>query len=232
MVTNRYIPAGRTSLVKKESGPLQLQTEYTYRPYPRITTTILNSGQVLHKIEKRLPRLVDSAEELARMEEIIRHQHAEVERIVQLQDVPQTAVSPQDQTPPPQSSEMETEESPNGLRESLREVPGVEHIYRLSNDGTFHGQATAHQFRKAFAAIFKGLHDLLTLFDELPGPGPRRRRGVYEVERDRLYLISTGDECLFVTVSRVDGKTDYERALKEAAFGQWGPDFVYDDHAV
>ena len=226
MATNRYIPAGRTSLVRKESGPLQLQTEYTYRPYPRITTTILNSGQVLHKIEKRLPRLVDSAEELARMEEIIRHQHAEVERIVQLQDVPQTAASPQDQTPPPQSSEMETEESPNGLRESLREVPGVEHIYRLSNDGTFHGQATAHQFRKAFAAIFKGLHDLLTLFDELPGPGPRRRRGVYEVERDRLYLISTGDECLFVTVNRVDLNTDYEKTLKEAAFGQWGPDFI------
>jgi len=226
MATNRYIPAGRTSLVQKESGPLQLQTEYTYRPYPRITTTILNSGQVLHKIEKRLPRVVDSAEELTRMEEIIRHQHAEVEQIVQLQDVPPTAGSPQDQTPPAQSSKMETEESLNGLKESLREVPGVEHIYRLSNDGTFHAQATAHQFKKAFATIFKGLHELLTLFDELPGPGPRRRRGVYEVERDRLYLVSTGDECLFVTVGRADPDTDYEKAFKKAAFGQWGPDFI------
>ncbi len=220
MATNRYIPAGRTSLVKRESGPLQLQTEYTYRPYPRITTTILNSGQVLHKIEKRLPRVVASAQELTRMEEIIRHQHAEVERIVQLQDVPQRAGSPQEQTPPAQSPEMESEESPSGLRESLRKVPGVEHIYRLSNDGTFHGQATAHQFKKAFATIFKGLHDLLTLFDELPGPGPRRRRGIYEVERNRLYLISTGDECLFVTVNRTDLNTDYEKALKEAVFGR------------
>ncbi len=226
MATNRYIPAGRTSLVQKESGPLQLQTEYTYRPYPRITTTILNSGQVLHKIEKRLPRVVDSAEELARMEEIIKHQHAEVEQIIQLQDAPPTAASPQDQTLPAQSSKMETEESLNGLKESLREVPGVEHIYRLSNDGIFHGQVTAHQFKKAFAAIFKGLHELLTLFDELPGQGPRRRRGVYEVERNRLYLISTGDECLFVTVGRGDPDTDYEKAFKKAAFGQWGPDFI------
>ena len=226
MATNRYIPAGRTSLVRKESGPLQLQTEYTYRPYPRITTTILNSGQVLHKIEKRLPRVVASAEELTRMEEIIRHQHAEVEKIVQLQDVPPTAASPQNQTPPARSPEIETEESSNGIRESLREVPGVKHIYRLRNDGTFYGQATAQQFKKAFAAIFKGLNDLLTLFDELPGPGPRRRRGVYEIERGRLYLISTGDECLFVTVNRTDLNTDYEKAFKKAAFGQWGPDYV------
>ena len=225
MVTNRYIPTGRTSLVKRESGPLQLQTEYTYRPYPRITTTILDSGQVLHKIEKRLPREVASAEELVRMEEVIRRQHTEVERIVQEQDTPQTATSPQDQTPvaPP---EREAAQSPNDLNQLLREVPGVEHIYRLGNDGTFHGQAAAHQFKKAFAAIFKGLHDLLTLFDELPGPGLRRRRGVYEVERNQLYLISTGDECLFVTVNRTDLNTDYEKALKEAAFGRWGPDFV------
>ncbi|MCK4461450.1 MAG: hypothetical protein KAW46_06575 [candidate division Zixibacteria bacterium] len=226
MATNRYIPTGRTSLVKRESGPLQLQTEYTYRPYPRITTTILDSGQVLHKIEKRLPSVVDSAEELVRMEEVIRQQHTEVEKIVQEQDTPQTATSPRDQTPVTTPPEREAAQSPNDLNQLLREVPGVGHIYRLGNDGTFHGQATAHQFKKAFAAIFKGLHDLLTLFDELPGPRLRRRRGVYEVERNQLYLISTGDECLFVAVNRTDPDTDYEKALKEAAFGRWGPDFI------
>jgi len=223
MVADKYIPAGRTSLVKKETGPLQLQTEYTYRPYPRITTTILNSGQVLHKIEKRLERAVDSAEELMRMEEVIRRQHAEVEEIVKQDDM-SGAIAVLNQ--PSATQETETAVEPKGIRESLRELPGVEHVYRISNEGEFHGQATAQQFKKVYAAIFKGLHELLALFDELPGPGPKRRRGVYEVERDRLYLVSLGDECLFVTVRRADRETDYERALSKAAFGAWGADFI------
>jgi len=223
MVADKYIPAGRTSLITKESGPVQLQTEYTYRPYPRITTTILNAGQVLHKIEKRLEREVGSAEELVRMEEIIRRQHAEVEAIIKREDMTDALAVHREPAPSPQPAVPE--ETPD-TRNKLREVPGVEHIYRIGNDGEFHGQATELQFKKAFAAIFKGIHELLGLFDKLPGP--KRRQGVYEVERDRLYLVSLGEECLFVTVNRVDRDTDFEQALKKAAFGEWGPDFELD----
>lgn len=227
MMIERYIPAGRTSLIKAGSGSLQLQTEYAYHPYPRITTTIQSSGQVLHKVEKRLEKEIGSIEEQQRMEDIMKRQHGEVEAIVRRQShrqPTQTSLSPEAAPP-------ELVQTPKSIKDHLREVPGVEHIYRLDNSGVFHSEAVSKQFKKSFAPIFKGLHELLLLFDELPGPGPRRRRGIYEVQRDRLYLISIGNECLFVTVNRVDDKTDYEQTLREVAFGKWGPDFVHQDPA-
>jgi hypothetical protein len=232
MMTERYIPSGRTSLVKTGTGSLQLQTEYAYHPYPRITTTIQSSGQVLHKVEKRLEKEIGSIEEQQRMENIMKRQHAEVETIVRRQPGPQQTKASDQPEAGPASETPDSVQTPKSIKELLREVPGVEHIYRLDNSGVFHSEAVSKQFKKSFAPVFKGLHELLLLFDELPGPGPRRRRGIYEVQRDRLYLISVGNECLFVTVNRVDRETDYEQALKETAFGKWGPDFAYDGHAV
>jgi len=228
-MVERYIPAGRTSLVKTGATPLQLQTEYAYHPYPRITTTIQSSGQVLHKVEKRLEKEIGSIEEQQLMEDIMKRQHAEVEAIVRRRpDQLQTETTERPEEPPGAET-PDPAETAKSVKDILREVPGVEHIFRLENSGLFHSQAVSDQFRKSFAQVFKGLQELLMLFDELPGPGPRRRRGIYEVQRDRLYLISVGNECLFVTVNRVDHQTDYEQALKEAAFGKWGPDFVHHD---
>jgi hypothetical protein len=148
-----------------------------------------------------------------------------VEEIVRQDDI---AGGIAEMTQPEPFPPLPAVEQPQTIRDALREVPGVQHVYRISNDGQFHGQATAEQFKKAYSAIFKGIQELLTIFDELPGPGPKRRPGVYEVERDRLYLISMGDECLFVTVRRAGPDIDYEQALKKAAFGEWGPDYVED----
>ena len=231
-MTERYIPAGRTSRVKTSSGLLQLQTEYAYHPYPRITTTIQSSGQVLHKVEKRLENEICTIEEQQLMENIMKRQHTEVEEIVCRQPVPPQPQQPETSPTPEivlKSKTQEPDQPSKSIRELLRELPGVEHVFRLDNSGVFHSDAVSEQFRKSFGPVFKGLNELLLLFDELPGPGPRRRRGIYEVQRDRLYLISAGDECLFITIKRIDRDTDYEKALKEIAFGKWGPDFAHQD---
>ena len=72
MTPNQYIPAGRTSLVRRGGAPIQVQTEYAFRPYPRVTTTILDNGKVLHKVERKLEKGIDSLEEQSHMEEVIR----------------------------------------------------------------------------------------------------------------------------------------------------------------
>ena len=63
MTVNQFIPAGRTSLVNKDGSSIQIQTEYAFRPYPRVTTTILDNGRVLHKVERKLNKGIDSIEE-------------------------------------------------------------------------------------------------------------------------------------------------------------------------
>jgi len=205
MTSSNFIPAGRTSLVKRGGSAIQVQTEYAYRPYPRLTTTILDQGQVLHKIERKLDIPIESLEQQSSVEGLIVKQHKEILSIL---NDNQTFPAPQG-APPLEPAE------PLTTRERLATVPGVEHIYSLDNQGHFTGAQHGDHFKQAFTSIFKSIAELMEVFALLPG-GQMREKGVYEVQRDRLYLVSRGDECYFVTVHRANHEIVYEKALKEA----------------
>lgn len=225
METSNYIPTGRTSLVKKDNLSLQVQTEYAFRPVPRITTTISREGQVIHKVERALDRPITSIEEQDLAENTIRRQHAEIVNIIKRGSViPRQKPVPADEptvlqeaaTMPDQAVEDEPrDELPTmSIFDRLMAIPGTQRIYRLDNEGNFVNDNGSSEFKKAFAMIFKNLQDLMRLFDRMPGVGITRQKGVYEVERDRLYFVSVGLECYFIVVYRVDNETDYERAIK------------------
>ena len=207
MSVSSFIPNGRTSRVKKGSASLQIQTEYALRPYPRLTTTILNDGQVLHKIEKKLDRPIKSIEEQTEIERMIKRQHAEVVSIVEEHASGKPSVLEV-------LSDSHTEYVT--LCDHIKAIPGVQSVYELDPEGNFLQQESADQFRKAFSVVFKGLRELLDIFSEIPGITLTRERGVYEVERDKLYLVSAGDEICFVTVRRTTGSIVYEQALNKA----------------
>ena len=77
-----YVPAGKTSIIRRSDISYQLQTEYAYRPYPRITTTILHEGQVIKKIERKLDNIIGSIEEQNDVQDIIQAQHNQVFRLI------------------------------------------------------------------------------------------------------------------------------------------------------
>lgn len=201
-----FIPAGRTSLVKKGNAGLQLQTEYAYRPYPRITTTVSSSGQVLHKIERKLKRAIESFEEQQKVEEAIRRQHSEVSSVIEQQTFVASL-----------GFKDKLEEKWNGLSlfDQIASIPGVEKIFKLDTDGHFYSSENGNEFKKVFSTIFKNLRDLLEVFSQLPGDPMTRERGVYEVQPNRLYFASLGNECLFIIVRRTDDLTNYEQAISK-----------------
>ena len=212
MATNKYIPAGMTSLVKRDQVALQVQTEYAYRPTPRITTTVSREGQVVHKIERGLNRVIQSLDEQTSVELTLRRQHSEIVSIIrkgplELTGMPREVAAPETPPRPPVDTRPVTEQ--------LAELPGVERVYTLDNEGNFSGDTTSEEFRRAFAPIFKNLHDLLGIFERLPGVGFTRRKGVYEVMRNRLYLTSAGLECCFVVVSGKTADINYEKAIRD-----------------
>jgi hypothetical protein len=209
MATSDYIPVGRTSLVKKGGVSLQVQTEYASRPNPRITTCISNSGQVLHKIERSLDRAVGTLDEQTRAESTIKRQHAEVLAILQGDTIGVQRMEPAPVAPPVSVASMTTEER-------LGHIAGVQRVFRVENDGTFSNAQLTDDFKRQFSAVFKGLREIMELFGRMPGVGVTRQRGVYEVERDRLYFASAGTECYFVLVRRVDMTTQYEPTIKAA----------------
>ncbi len=197
-----FIPAGRTSVVKKGGLQLQVQTEYAQRPAPRITTTILNGGQVVNKIERALDHEISSLDEQARVEVSLKRQHQEVIGILQDQPTAKPDIAANDGAP---ESEWAGK---------LMAIPGVQKVYALDNDGNFFSDSGSREFRNTFGPIFRNIRELMTIFGTLSGADCSRESGVYEVERDRLYFASVGSECYFIIVRRVNVTTNYEQEIK------------------
>ncbi len=208
-------------MVKKNDVPIQIQTEYAVRPAPRISTTILNNGQVLHKIEKKLNEPIRSVEEQNRIENIINRQHAEIVSTIQNSTEnfsgniqppqPSQVETPQIEQP----SKIETSDNPKlSILERIEKINGVQKIYNLDHQGNFIGFNDSNDFRGDFAKVFKSLKDVMDVFTLLPNSN-HREKGVFEVIRDRLYFISLSEECLFISVRRVDGTTVFEKAFQE-----------------
>ena len=185
-----------------------MQTEYAFRPYPRLTTTILNDGQVIHKIEKKLEKPIGSVQEQSEMEQMIKRQHSEVVSIINQN----TGKGPQTL-----KGFKEATSGYYSLADRLKTIQGVQKVYELDNDGNFLSENRSEQFRQVYSTVYKGLRELINIFAMIPGIGMTRERGVYEVERDRLYLVSCGDEICIVTVKGAPGPAGpYEQAFKQA----------------
>jgi hypothetical protein len=231
MTPTDYIPTGRTSLVKKGPVALQVQSEFASRPVRRITTTVLKSGQVIHKIERHLDGPIDTLEEKSRVEEILRKQHAEVLSIIddnaaQPLALPVAASAPADdeyddymesvEQGIPEAPAVEQHDRVLTVQDRLLEIPGMYRVYRLDHEGGFQQVELKDEFRKTFGAVFKSLRELISVFAEIPGVGLNRELGVYEIERDRLYLVSSGIEYFICYLKRPDISVDYEKAIRSA----------------
>jgi hypothetical protein len=213
MSVSHFIPAGRTSTVRKGETIFQIQTEYAYRPLPRITTTVSNQGRVLHKIERSLDHAVETLEEQTRTEVIIKRQHAEVISILETQPAPAPEPPKVVAVEPTRVEDSQARMTPTS-EDALKKIPGVTHVYTLDNEGNFHTDHSSEQFQKTFSPVFRGIQELIQLFGKEAGVGFTREQGVVEIESDRLYFASSGTECYFVVVRRVNVTTDYEREIK------------------
>ncbi len=206
MSTTEFIPCGRTSLVNRNGTALQIQTEYAYRPYPRVTTSILDEGRVLHKVEKKLDKFIDSPEEQELIEEIIKRQHSQVMLIIKDQKPKKVAST--------QTQRVRILTQPT-FKDELKGITGVEKVFFLDDAGAFDNEEDAFNFKKHFPSLYKGLTDLIEIFMRLPGAEMSREKGVLELKKDRLYFISSGFAFAFAITVKKDQKTNFEKTFKD-----------------
>lgn len=205
MTTVNYMPAGRTSRIVRGSTELQIQTEYAYRPTPRLTTTVFAGGQVIHKIEKELSAGTITPEDKMKIEGLLRRQHMEVVTIVNSKDFRTDIIKEKESSPISQNE---------SLLKNLSEIDGVKKAFRIDNEGNFESGSISDDFKKKYSAVFKNLCELMDIFRSLPGG--RREQGVYEIEHNRLYLVSSGHEFYFVLTRRIDHSRNIESELRAA----------------
>lgn len=214
---NEFIPTGRTSVVKSQTVSLQVQTEYAHRPYPRITTTILNGGQVVHKIERKLDEPILTFEEQTKADEIIKIQHQEVlNTIGNSKSKVEKAKKELADSQLIAQVEFDSQSTASELSmdEQIKALPGFRFLFPLSLSGKFLDYEEEAIFKSQFKKIYADLNYLFDIFILLPG-GDSREQGVYEVKEDHLYLISIGNMFYFSSFKRVDIETNYEKLLKE-----------------
>jgi len=192
--------------VKRGTTSLQVQTEYASRPYPRVTTTVLNSGQVIQKVERKLEHAVETLEEQSRIEAAIQQQHGEVLALIEKEAPVEKRGS---------VAYKPHESAPHSMYDLLNSVVDLQRLYRLGVDGAFVSNSASEQFRKIFAPVFKDLQQVIDIFPLIPGEKGVRQKGVCEIEHDRLYFVSAGSECYFVSVQPTDEKINYETALRQ-----------------
>ena len=77
-----FLPAGRLSKVEEDGVVLQIQTEFSYRPHARVTTSVFLDGVVLHKVQKDWEAPTESEPQQMALEKFINFQHSEVVSIV------------------------------------------------------------------------------------------------------------------------------------------------------
>ncbi|HWR82774.1 MAG TPA: hypothetical protein VN285_05700 [Candidatus Deferrimicrobium sp.] len=204
MPVDVFMPVGRTSLVKRGAQSFHVQTEYAARPYPRLTTSVLLGGQLVHKVEKKLDCTVASQDEQRHAEATMVEQHNDIVTLIGGKPPEQNHIS---DAPPPV-------EGDRSLYQRLAELPGLQHIYRLSADGAFVSATASAQFKKTFPEIFKNLSAVVDVLPCRPGKDWVRQRGFYEVQRNRLYFVSAANQCYFVEIRPNSENVDYESALK------------------
>jgi hypothetical protein len=79
---SEFLPSGRLSAVEHGADKIQIQTEFSRHPEPRVATSVTVGGQVLHKIQKAWNGVVDSLEVQQQVETLIKRQHGEVTALV------------------------------------------------------------------------------------------------------------------------------------------------------
>jgi hypothetical protein len=181
-----------------------------------LTTTVLNNGCVVHKIERQLQTPIDTVERKNQMEQMIRKQHAEILAIIRTSALTDAMLAGKPEEPkprPPKTDNVYAELT--STYEKLMHVPGDPRVYALDTKGEFVEAELSKEFRQKFAPVFKNLHELLSVFVELPGVLFSREHGVCEVEQNRLYLLSTGDEMFIVYLQNPNHAIDYEKELKK-----------------
>lgn len=125
-----FIPNGRLSAVSHEGDKIQIQTEFALHPRPRVTTTVVLGGRVLHKEEKSWEAATDTLESQQELESFLQKQHlavhAKVEERLLVLEPPR----------PPEAarSAVRMPSTPRGRHPAAR-TPGVMRLFIVSRSG-------------------------------------------------------------------------------------------------
>ncbi len=151
-----YIPAGRLSAVDYDGQKIAIQTEFSKYPEPRIATSVSLGGSVIHKIQKKWGKQIDSLEEMRVVEEVINKQHNEVTALVH--EHAHTLIGHSQSSA---GNDSQFQPRGNALLDQISQVEHVETAFILTADGKLVTQQRPTQEAEVIAAMVGQLMEIL-----------------------------------------------------------------------
>jgi len=156
-----FIPPGRLSGYEHAGKTIQVQTEFATRPRPRVTTSVVLDGRIIHKIDRSWEEGVETEEARRDLESFLAGQHRQALELVKARahEYLGTPPEPQDATGYAAPSFRDS------MVEVLRSVPFVTGVYEFDKQGKV---IYCHNFRDIYGEWNREFEMLATLISAFP----------------------------------------------------------------
>jgi len=197
-----FIPPGRLSGHKYAGKTLQVQTEYATRPRPRVTTSVMLDGRIIHKIDRNWEEGVETDETKKLLESFLAEQHRQALELVKARAHEYV------ETPP--EPETATGYAEPSFRDSMAEVlgslPFVTGVYEFDKQGKM---IYSFNFRDIYAEWnreFETLARLVSAFPDIIRVGDFRY-GCCRFPAENVILLNIHG-CTFGVMTEPSGSID------------------------
>ncbi len=156
-----FIPLGRLSSHDHAGKTIQIQTEFATRPQPRVTTSVVLDGRIVHKADSPWEQGIESEEDRKNLEKFLSDQHHKVRDMVRAQA--EEIVGKTAQTT--ESPEFPDSSFRDSMVEVLGSLPSVTGVYEFDEQGK---TIFSHNYQEIFAEWDREFKMLTRLVDKLP----------------------------------------------------------------
>jgi hypothetical protein len=178
-----FIPNGRLSAVEYGDEKVQIQTEFAAYPRPRVTTSVVLAGRLVHKEEQTWEDETESPEGQHNLELALKRQHIEVHERVE-SNVIDLMPRPQAASSPVRMPEVRSPQPP--ARHPAAHTPGVLRLFIVSRSGDLLAADDSGVPAPGSAGLFVAAADFIEFFESSES---ERFNQMLTRDRDSNYLL-------------------------------------------
>jgi len=157
-----YIPSGRLSAISRDGDKIQIQTEFAVSPHPRLTTSVVFRGQLVHKEESPWDVDTSTPEGQRELEESLKHQHFAVHARVEQGEIELIPRGPMAATEKLAMPEMP---APPRSGHPAASTPGVMRLFIVSRNGDVLAADDSGVPSAAHSGIFPAASELIDFWE-------------------------------------------------------------------
>ncbi len=165
-----YIPTGRLSAVERNGEKIQIQTEFGLYPMPRVTTTVILGGQVLHKQQREWDAETETEEGQRELEVFLNKQHLDIHRRIESDDLLISKLTAGEastsETKMPSVEPIKPAKPAKPARHPAAECPGIVRMFIVSQSGDLIAADDSGVPRASGTELFLAVSEFIEFWEE------------------------------------------------------------------